>query len=308
MKKVLTIGVILITGLSLVACGNQQSSTSTKSSTTNQTGVMSSNTDNVASDNQKTSCVGSYSNKDIKTAMRIYKDHTARYVYYDPENGNTDDNKITWKYLGLNGTAHDQYELDFHDKNINKPVILTDCDNQIILTSKDKNWNRQTLYRTMSPVNLDKFLENGGKTDDYEYRGLANATSANNGSNDNDPVGDGISEAEAKKKLQEHGVATGNLVGDRNANCWTFRTSDMPLGSYIYTVWDTGEVAGKGLKPKSAVSNSNNSQYRSNSNDSQPYRRTAPSVSSGTPSARMSSSEVPSSEMSSATQSSTVQP
>lgn len=299
-KKILTIGVTLIAGLSLAACSDQQSSTSTKSSTTNQTDVMSSNTDSDGSSNQKSFCVGSYSNKDIKTAMRIYKDHTARYVYYDPENGNTDDDKITWKYLGLNGTAHDQYELDFHDKNITKPVILTDCDNQIILTSKDKNWNRQTLYRTMSPVNLDKFLENGGKTDDYEYRGPANATSSNNGNDNSDPAGDGISEGEAKKKLQEHGVDTGDLVGDRNANCWTFRTSDMSLGSYIYTVWDDGTVDGKGLEPKSAVNNSNNSQYRSNSNDSQPYRRTAPSVSSGTPSARMSSSEVPSSEMSSA--------
>ena len=297
-KKILTSISAVVLLLFLSGCGNEKKQTA--NSTTNQTGVMSSNTDNGASNNQKTSCVGSYSNNDIKTAMRVYKDGTAHYVYYDPENGNTDDDKITWKYLGLNGTAHDQYELDFHDKNITKPVILTVSDNQIILTSKDKNWSRQTLYRTMTPVNLDEFLDNGGKTDAYEYRGPAKATSSNNGSNDNDPAGDGISEGEAKKKLQEHGVATGNLVGDRNANCWTFRTSDMPLGSYIYTVWDTGEVAGKGLEPKSAVSNSNNSQYRSNSNDSQPYRRTAPSVSSGTPSARMSSSEVPSSEMSSA--------
>lgn len=297
-KKILTSISAVVLLFFLSGCGNEAKQTA--NSTTNQTDVMSSNTDNSASDNQKTSCVGSYSNNDIKTAMRVYKDGTAHYVYYDPENGNTNDDKITWKYLGLNGTAHDQYELDFHDKNITKPVILTVSDNQIILTSKDKNWSRQTLYRTMTPVNLDEFLDNGGKTDAYEYRGPAKATSSNNGSNDNDPAGDGISEGEAKKKLQEHGVATGNLVGDRNANCWTFRTSDMPLGSYIYTVWDTGEVAGKGLEPKSAVSNSNNSQYRSNSNDSQPYRRTAPSVSSGTPSARMSSSEVPSSEMSSA--------
>lgn len=297
-KKILTSISAVVLLFFLSGCGNEAKQT--ENSTTNQTDVMSSNTDNSASDNQKTSCVGSYSNNDIKTAMRVYKDGTAHYVYYDPENGNTNDDKITWKYLGLNGTAHDQYELDFHDKNITKPVILTVSDNQIILTSKDKNWSRQTLYRTMTPVNLDEFLDNGGKTDAYEYRGPAKATSSNNGSNDNDPAGDGISEAEAKKKLQEHGVDTSNLLSQRIGNGWEFRTSDMPFGTYKYMVLDDGNVAGKGLEPKSAVSNSNNSQYRSNSNDSQPYRRTAPSVSSGTPSARMSSSEVPSSEMSSA--------
>ena len=37
MKKILTIGTTLLAGLSLAACGNQQSSTSTKSSTTQQT-------------------------------------------------------------------------------------------------------------------------------------------------------------------------------------------------------------------------------------------------------------------------------
>ena len=140
-KKILTSISAVILLLFLSGCGNERKQTA--NSTTNQTGVMSSNTDNGASDNQKTSCVGSYSNNDIKTAMRVYKDGTAHYVYYDPENGNTNDDKITWKYLGLNGTAHDQYELDFHDKNITKPVILTVSDNQIILTSKDKNWSRQ---------------------------------------------------------------------------------------------------------------------------------------------------------------------
>ena len=37
MKKILTIGTTLLAGLSLAACGNQQSSTSAKSSTTQQT-------------------------------------------------------------------------------------------------------------------------------------------------------------------------------------------------------------------------------------------------------------------------------
>lgn len=286
-KKILTGMSTIVILLSLAGCGTQDNREAV--STTNQSSVPMPNSSNESRNH--TSCVGSYSNNDIKTAMRVYNDGTAHYVYYDPENGNTNDSKITWKYLGRNGTAHDQYELNFHDKNIVKPVILTVDNNQIILTSKDKNWSRQTLYRTMTPVDLDEFLSNGGKTDAYEYRGPANATSSDNGSDNTDPAGDGISESEAKQRLQEHGINTKNLLSQRIGNGWEFRTSDMPFGTYKYTVLDDGNVSGEGIHPASQTESTS---------DSQSNHRTVPSVSSGTPSAKISSSEASSSEMSSA--------
>lgn len=256
MNKKLMAGVSATLLMALLAgCGNNNQAKQNTASQSNSSSVSS----NVSSNsNEKTSCVGSYSNKDIKTAMRVYKDGTAHYVYYDPDNGNTDDKKITWKYLGMNGTAHDQYKLNFHDKNISAPVILTVSRDSIILTSKDKNWNRQVLYRTLTPVNLEKFLANGGTSDDYEYRGPANSSSAG-GSDSTDPTSNGISEAKAKQLLSAHGVSTSGLIGERMANGWTFRTKDMPLGTQIYTVLDSGDVMGDGIdQSQSERPNTNN--------------------------------------------------
>lgn len=181
--------------------------------------------------------------------MHVYKDGTARYVFYDPENGNTDDKKITWKYLRRNGTGHAQYKLNFHDKNISAPVILTVAQECIILTSEDKNWNRQILYSNLSPVDLDEFLANGGTSNDYECRPADDGSTAESTDENTDPAGDGISESDAKQRLRDRGVATDDLIGTRCQNCWTFRTSDMPFGTNEYTVLDTGEAFGKGLGP-----------------------------------------------------------
>lgn len=190
--------------------------------------------------------IGSFSNKDIKTAINVYDDGTAHYVFYDPENGNTDDKNITWKAIGKTRTAKPRYELNFHDKNISAPIILIVKDpTTVVLTSKDPNWSQQTLYRSMSRINLNQFLSAGGNIDNYEYRGPENKSSSNdNDSNSEDENTElnGISESKARSLIAEHGGNTTGLKGFRTQDSWEFFDHDLPVGSPKCEVRDNGQV------------------------------------------------------------------
>lgn len=272
MNKKILVGLSATMLVALLAgCGNNQASQNTVSQSSSDSSSYSSVT------NGKT-CSGSYGNKDLKTAINIYQNGTAHYVFYDPENGNTDDKHITWKYLRTNDTAHDQFELDFHDKNISAPVILTIDGDSIILTSKDKNWQRQVLYKAIPPINLKKFLASGGTDDNYEERGPASNSSSAGNEDDTDPTGDGISEAKAKEILRKQGVSTDGLIGQRIGNGWTFRTSDMAFGTWKYIVRDD-EANGK-----PPVIN-NNDQPQGSYEDNDSIRSKAPSANVNRPSA-----------------------
>jgi hypothetical protein len=190
--------------------------------------------------------IGSFSNKDIKTALNVYDDGTAHYVFYDPENGNTDDKDITWKSMGKTRTAKSRYEMDFHDSNISAPIILIVKDpNTVVLTSKDPNWSQQTLYRSMTRIDLKQFLAAGGNADNYEYRGPENKSSSNNdseSSEDENTELNGISESKARALVAAHGGNTAGLKGFRTQNSWEFFDKDLPIGSPKYTVTDDGQV------------------------------------------------------------------
>lgn len=122
-------------------------------------------------------------------------------------------------------------------KNISAPVIATLQDpDTIILTSKDNNWNRQTLYRSLTRINLSKYLSSGGDIDNYEFR-RANANQSSSGTTSySDSTGDGISKKDAESLLAKHGVNLDEINKSyRIASGWLFYTD-----RFEYEVWDDG--------------------------------------------------------------------
>ena len=142
MKKYSVLGLVLLSGLVLTACGNEKESASNNSSTSS-----------IESNYQDKAIVGSYQDYEDGAALNINSNHTGRYVFYDPQDENTDDN-FKWKKLN-----DKEYQLDFDDSDITAPVILHKLSGgQFSLTSDDSNWKREIFSKENHSIDLDEFL------------------------------------------------------------------------------------------------------------------------------------------------------
>ncbi|MDD7120714.1 MAG: DUF3642 domain-containing protein [Limosilactobacillus reuteri] len=236
-KKVTYSLLVLVSVLTLSGCGNSNQSKNNDANSTSQQDESSKS----ITPTKENAIIGCYRDDKDGAAINIYGDGTGRYVFYDPDNGNTDDT-FKWEKKGLNGHGYMQYKLNFNDDDISAPIIATiKNENAIILTSSDPNWNKQELYRVNGRLSLDDFLSKGPEKErvgleetndnDTPNQSSSNDSSINNNSNsgsntknsNDDPVtGNGISESEARQKAAAAGHPVGSTKGYRNANGWSF--------------------------------------------------------------------------------------
>lgn len=240
-----TIIVILIAIIALVVVIGASNQYYGKPNNTSHKNYTSSSKDNSVSDDEKDATpgrdkgiTGSYRDDNLGAAMLLFSDGTGRYVFYDPKNGNTDD-RLTWKKIGLNGTGHMQYKLNFHDSDIKSSIIATVKDEYtIILTSSDTNWRTETMHQTRGRLDLNKFLKNGP---DNNMAQIENHTTPGEQTTDQ-VLSNGISESEARKKLESSGISANDMKATRIQNGWSFRNHDDPFGVGRYTVLDDGTI------------------------------------------------------------------
>lgn len=117
-------------------------------------GCSSQNSSQADEDELTQDITGRYFDSGSGAGIEFNKNKSGRYVFADMQNQDTDDN-FSWKVIGKN-----KLELNMHDKDISKPVIASFDDKKVTLTSKDSNWNAETLTKANNNnQSLDQFLQ-----------------------------------------------------------------------------------------------------------------------------------------------------
>lgn len=147
MKKLLTLAGVCLMGITLAACGSNNSQDKTNSSLKAENASL--------REAEKVNIVGSYKDDSDGAAITFNSDHTGRYVYADPVNSDTDD-QLTWKK-----NSDDTYTITLQDSNVNGSLTAKLNGNKLTLSSdNDSNWNTEAFTKVKGNLNLDKFLAN----------------------------------------------------------------------------------------------------------------------------------------------------
>lgn len=143
MKKLFILASVLFVGLTLTACGSNNSQDKTNAS------LKAENSSLRKAENE--SIVGSYKDDQDGAAITLNSDHTGRYVYADYVDSDTDD-QLTWK-KDSNGT----YTITLQDSNVTGSLTGKLEGTKLIL-SGDSNWNTEEFIKVKGNLDLDKFL------------------------------------------------------------------------------------------------------------------------------------------------------
>lgn len=163
MKKLFILASVLFVGLTLTACGSNNSQDKTNAS------LKAENSSLRKAENE--SIVGSYKDDQDGAAITLNSDHTGRYVYADYVDSDTDD-QLTWK-KDSNGT----YTITLQDSNVTGSLTGKLEGTKLIL-SGDSNWNTEEFIKVKGNLDLDKFL-----ADKHRSSNSNNSNSNNSNSN-----------------------------------------------------------------------------------------------------------------------------
>ena len=108
MKKILTMSLVLLAGVSLSACGSNSNQAKSNAS------LRAENESLKKADHEN--IVGSYKDNQDGAAITLNSDHSGRYVYADPVNSDTDD-QLTWKK-----SSDGNYTIKLQDSNVTSPL------------------------------------------------------------------------------------------------------------------------------------------------------------------------------------------
>lgn len=196
---------------------------------------------------------GRYFDSGSGAGIEFNENNSGRYVFADMQNQDTDDN-FSWKVIGKN-----KLELNMHDKDISKPVIASFDDKKVTLTSKDSNWNAETLTKANNNNNqsLDQFLQ--ATHDNYHdpterdpqltAGDRSDSNSGTNDTNNSSTQGHHLSKEEAiqildSKRDQYQITEPINTMPAKDlGHVWKFESQVPSSGIfYNYYVSDTGNV------------------------------------------------------------------
>ena len=154
MKKILTMSLVLLAGVSLSACGSNSNQAKSNAS------LRAENESLKKADHEN--IVGSYKDNQAGAAITLNSAHSGRYVYADPVNSDTDD-QLTWKK-----SSDGNYTIKLQDSNVTSPLTGKLDGNKLTL-SGDENWNTESFTKTNGSLNLDKFLsDNHGNSTSHD--------------------------------------------------------------------------------------------------------------------------------------------
>lgn len=162
-RKIILTSTILLAGLALAGCGNNQS---TNSSTKAENSSLKAE-NNSLKQSETGNIVGSYKDDQDGAAITLNSDGTGRYVYADPVDSDTDD-QLTWKK-----NSDGNYTIKLQDSNVTSPLTGKLDGNKLTL-SGDANWNTETFTKVKGSLDLDKFL-----TDKHNNSSKSNSDNSN---------------------------------------------------------------------------------------------------------------------------------
>lgn len=228
MKKINILVILVIMAFSLSACSSNQQKKSTSNTNT-------SSNSSSEQDYQK-SIIGSYRDDDDGAAINLNYDHQGRYVFYDPENGNTDDN-LTWKKIGT-----DKYQIELDDNNVSAPIIAKKMSGgRIQLTSEDPNWRTEILTKVMQTMDLDEFLNIKAQ----EHSGNSSVNSSEDKESDTP-----ITEEQAKQLASRYSkYPASQLTAKKDGKTWEVKEPAGFIGRQMYYVYANGTVASRDIMP-----------------------------------------------------------
>lgn len=223
MKKYSILGLVLLSGLVLTACGNEKESASNNSSTSS-----------IESNYQDKAIVGSYQDYEDGAALNINSNHTGRYVFYDPQDENTDDN-FKWKKLN-----DKEYQLDFDDSDITAPVILHKLSGgQFSLTSDDSNWKQEIFSKENHSIDLDEFLAKRSSKSSSETTTSDEQDNSIDSKSNSSETGDSSKAAAIQKlKYARPNYPIDEMEATRGKVGWSFKEPAGHMPRYEYIVYD----------------------------------------------------------------------